>query len=59
MSVFTSMVIRTCKDCKKEFEAKSSYNSRFPKRYCDKCSKERRESYADIHNLKASDCEEE
>jgi hypothetical protein len=53
------MVIRTCKDCKKEFEAKSSYNSRFPKRYCDKCSKERRESYADIHNLKASDCEEE
>jgi hypothetical protein len=52
------MAIKTCRDCKKEFEAKST-NSRFPKKYCDKCSKERKESYADIHNVKAGDCEDE
>jgi hypothetical protein len=52
------MPIKTCRDCKKEFEAKSSYNSRYPRKYCDKCSKERKKSYANIHNISAKDCEE-
>jgi hypothetical protein len=53
------MAIRTCKDCKKEFEAKSTYGSKYPRRYCDECAKERKKSYADIHNITASDCEDE
>lgn len=53
------MVKRTCRDCKKEFEAKSKYNSRYPQKYCEKCAKERREAYADIHNVTAADCEDD
>lgn len=48
--------MKTCRDCKKEFEAKS--NSRYPRRYCDKCSKERKKAYESIHLIKAGDCEE-
>jgi hypothetical protein len=51
------MPIKTCRDCKKQFEAKS--NSRYPRKYCDKCSKERRKAYEDIHLVSASDCEED
>jgi len=51
------MPIKTCRDCKKEFEAKS--NSRYPRKYCDKCSKERKEAYEDIHNVRVGDCEDE
>jgi hypothetical protein len=52
------MKVKTCRDCKKEFTPKSSF-SRYPQKYCDKCAKERREAYADIHNISADDCEEE
>jgi hypothetical protein len=52
------MVKKICRDCKKEFEAKMN-SSRFPKKYCDKCSAERKEAYKDIHNISASDCEDE
>jgi hypothetical protein len=52
------MPIKTCRDCKKEFEAKSS-NSRYPRKYCDKCSAERKKAYEDIHNVGIEDCEDE
>ena len=47
----------TCKDCKKEFVQLKP--SRYPRRYCDKCSAERKKAYEDIHNITADDCEEE
>ena len=53
------MAKKICRDCKKEFEAKSTFNSRYPRKYCDKCSKERRKAYEGIHNVKFDDCEEE
>lgn len=53
------MAKKICRDCKKEFETKSNFNSRYVKKYCDKCSKERKEAYADIHNVSADDCEDE
>jgi hypothetical protein len=48
---------KTCRDCKKEFEQKVT--ARFPRKYCDKCSAERKKAYEDIHLLSASDCEDE
>ena len=53
------MLVKICKECKKKFEVKSGYNSKYPRRYCDKCAKQRREDYANIHNVTASDCEDE
>lgn len=52
------MAKKICKDCKKEFEAKMT-SSRYPKKYCDACSAERKKAYADIHLISADDCEEE
>jgi hypothetical protein len=51
------MAKRTCKDCKKEFEAK--VNARYPRKYCDKCSAERKKAYEEIYNVTADECEEE
>jgi len=48
-----------CRDCKKEFEAKTSFNFRYPRKYCDKCSAVRKKEYENIHNVCAEDCEEE
>lgn len=50
---------KICKDCKKEFEAKYSFNTKYARLYCDKCSKERKKAYENIHNIKAEDCEDE
>lgn len=50
------MAKKTCRDCKKEFEAKST--SRYPRKYCDKCSAIRKKEYANIHMISADDCEE-
>ncbi len=50
------MVIKVCKDCKKEFEQKPT--ARYPRKYCDKCSAERREAYKNIHLIKIEDCED-
>ena len=52
------MAIKICRSCKKEFEAKPHYNPKYVKKYCDKCAKERKKSYADIHNVTAEDCED-
>ena len=50
------MTIKLCKDCKKEFEAPEK--SRYPRKYCDKCSAERKKAYGDIHMITADECEE-
>ena len=50
------MVTKTCKDCKKEFEYKKT--ARYPRKYCDKCSAERKKEYENIHNITVNDCEE-
>jgi len=47
---------KTCKDCGKEFEA--PLNSRYPRKYCKKCSKARKKAYENIHLISAEDCEE-
>lgn len=52
------MPTKICRDCKKEFQVKSNFGSKYPRKYCDKCSKERKKAYANIHNIKAEDCEE-
>lgn len=48
--------VKICKDCKKEFTQKST--SRYPRRYCDACSAERKKAYEDIHNISVDDCED-
>ncbi len=50
------MVKQKCKDCKKEFEA--NLNARYPRKYCDKCSAERKKAYENIHLISAEDCED-
>ena len=48
--------IKKCKDCGKEFEQTS--NSRYPRKYCDKCSKQRKKDYEEIYKITADECEE-
>lgn len=50
------MVKKKCKECGKEFEAPT--NSRYPRRYCDKCSAERKKAYEKIHLISVDECEE-
>ncbi len=45
-----------CKDCNKTFEVNP--NARYPRKYCDTCSKERKEAYAKIGEIKFEDCED-
>ena len=53
------MVKKVCRDCKKEFEVKNTYNTRYPKKYCDKCSAQRKKDYENIHLITADDCEDD
>jgi len=50
------MVKKKCKDCGKEFEAPDK--SRYPRKYCKKCSAQRKKDYENIHLIKSEDCEE-
>ncbi len=50
------MVMKSCKDCGKEFEQKKT--ARYPRKYCDKCSAQRKKDYANIHLVRAEDCED-
>lgn len=50
------MIKKNCKDCGKEFESK--LNSRYPRKYCDKCSAQRKKDYEKIHLITADECEE-
>jgi hypothetical protein len=45
-----------CKDCGKT--AMVNANSRYPRKYCDKCSKQRKKDYENIHLIKIEDCED-
>jgi len=49
------MVIKNCRDCGKEFEQKEK--SRYPRKYCDKCSKARKKAWGDVHLITAEECE--
>ena len=51
------MVIKKCKECGKEFEAPEK--SRYPRKYCDNCSKERKKAYEKIDEINFEDCEDE
>jgi len=46
-----------CKDCGKEFVA--NINPRYVRKYCDKCSAQRKKDYEKIHLVKFEDCEDE
>jgi len=48
--------IKKCLDCGKKFEQPK--NSRYPRKYCDKCSKERKKAWEDIHLITADECED-
>jgi len=50
------MATKECKDCGKEFETPSY--SRYPRKFCDKCSKKRKKAYENIHLITADKCEE-
>mgnify|MGYP001567015477 CR=1 FL=1 len=47
----------SCRDCKKEFEINP--NARYKRKYCDKCSAERKKAYDNIHLVKFEDSEDE
>ena len=46
-----------CKDCGKEFTAKIS--GRYARKYCDKCSKKRKEDYDKLYSVKFEECDED
>jgi hypothetical protein len=50
------MVEKICKDCGKTFEQKKP--SRYPRKYCDKCSAQRKKDYEKIHLITADECED-
>jgi len=52
-----NMAVKTCRECKKEFEYVKS--SRYPRKYCDKCAAQRRKDYEKIDEITADQCEEE
>ena len=49
--------IKKCKDCGKEFEAPEK--SRYPRKYCDKCSAKRKKEWESVHLITVEDCEDE
>jgi hypothetical protein len=51
------MPIKVCHDCKKEFEV--SEKSRFKRKYCDKCSKQRKKDYENLYSVKFEECDED
>lgn len=53
------MVIKKviCADCKKEFSFNKT--NKYNRKYCDSCSKKRKQDYENLYMVKAEDCEEE
>ena len=45
-----------CKDCGKEVIIDT--NSRYKRKYCKKCSKERKKAWENRHLIKFEDCED-
>lgn len=48
---------KKCRDCGATFMQKSG--ARYPRKYCDKCSKVRKKEYEKIHTIKFEDCDDE
>ena len=47
---------KKCKDCGKKFEIKKK--SRYPRKYCDKCSAQRKKDYENLYKVTADECDE-
>ncbi len=45
-----------CKECGKEFE--QPLRARYPRKFCDKCSKERKKAYEELWKVTADECED-
>lgn len=45
-----------CKDCGLEFTQKGT--AKFKRKYCDKCSKKRKDDYANLWKVCANDCDD-
>jgi hypothetical protein len=45
-----------CKECGKEFETNPKW--RYPRKFCDKCSEQRKKDYQNLYLLTADDCED-
>ena len=45
-----------CKDCGKMFVNKKT--TRYARKYCDKCSKQRKKDYENLYLVTADECEE-
>jgi len=56
MLLSMEMIKKKCANCKIEFETKE--NSRFPRKYCDKCSKENKKAWDDQWMMKAEDMDD-
>ena len=46
-----------CRSCGKIFETKKT--ARYARKYCEKCSKENKKYYDNLHTVKFSDCEDD
>ena len=45
-----------CKDCGKQFL--TNPNARYPRKYCDKCSNDRKKAYENISEITIDECED-
>ena len=46
-----------CRNCGKTFTTKK--RARYARKYCEKCSKENKKYYDNLHNVKFEDCDED
>ncbi|MEK6914234.1 MAG: hypothetical protein AABW83_01145 [Nanoarchaeota archaeon] len=51
------MKIIKCEECGENFETMP--HPKFIRKYCDKCSLERKKAYEDIDKIKFEDCDDE
>jgi rRNA maturation endonuclease Nob1 len=49
-------IVKKCAECGKEFEQKA--NVRYPRKYCPKCSEQRKKDYDNLWKVRAEDCED-
>jgi hypothetical protein len=47
-----------CRECKKEFSVEK-FNPNYPRKYCDTCSKKRKELWEKRHLVKFEDCDDD
>ena len=49
--------IKICKECGKEFE--QTKKARYERKYCPKCSEQRKKDYENLYMVTADECDEE